>query len=113
MPRWLHLVLQILSVAGGAYVSYKTGSPMAAVISTGVSGAVGVFQQKYNTDGSPQATAYPPPPAVINPIPATPTLPTYQSPPAVAMAAAAAPRDLWPETQAPYPPEIPWKQEGK
>lgn len=61
MPRWLHIVLQVLSTAGGAYLSYKTGSPLPSVISTGVSGLTGVIQQQYNTDGTPQAAPFPPP----------------------------------------------------
>ena len=61
MPRWLHIVIQVLSTAAGAYVSYKTGSPLPSVISTGVSGLTGVIQQAYNTDGTPQAQQYPPP----------------------------------------------------
>ncbi len=61
MPRWLHIVLQVLSTAGGAYLSYKTGSPLPSVISTGVSGLTGVVQQAYNTDGTPQAAPFPSP----------------------------------------------------
>ena len=61
MPRWLHIVLQVLSTAAGAYISYKTGSPLPSVISTGVSGLTGVIQQQYNTDGTPQAAAVPAP----------------------------------------------------
>ena len=61
MPRWLYIVLQVLSTAVGGYVSYKTGSPLPSVISTGASGLIGVVQQAYNTDGTPQSAPFPAP----------------------------------------------------
>ena len=71
MPRWLHIVLQVLSTAAGAYVSYKTGSPLPAVISTGVSGLVGVAQQAYNTDGTSQSAPFPPPAVPVSQLQST------------------------------------------
>ena len=47
MPRWLHIVLQVLSTAAGAYISYKTGSPLPSVIATGVSGVTGVITEQH------------------------------------------------------------------
>lgn len=71
MPRWLHIVLQVFSTAAGAYISYKTGSPLPSVIATGVSGVTGVIQQAYNTDGTPQAAPFPPPPVPVPQLQAT------------------------------------------
>lgn len=73
MPRWLHIVIQVLSTAAGAYISYKTGSPLPSVISTGVSGLTGVVQQAYNTDGTPQAAPFPPPAVPVSQLAAAAT----------------------------------------
>ena len=62
MPRWLHIVLQVLVQVAGGYAAYKTGTPLPSVIAGGVSATVGVAQQAYNTDGTPQTTAFIPSP---------------------------------------------------
>jgi len=61
MPRWIQILLHVVSVGAGAYLSYTTGTPLPAVISTGASGLIGSMAQSYNTDGPPQSTPYPPP----------------------------------------------------
>jgi hypothetical protein len=61
MPRWLQIILHVVTTAAGAYLSFQTGTPIPAIIATGVSGTVGSIAQTYNTDGTPQTTPFVPP----------------------------------------------------
>jgi hypothetical protein len=58
MPRWLQILLHILAVATGSYVSYTTGTALPLVVSGGVNAIIGGVAQSYNTDGTAQTTAY-------------------------------------------------------
>ena len=58
MPRWLHIVVQGLSAAGGIVGAVQTHSVWPAFVSTGINAAVGIISQSYNTDGTPQTVAF-------------------------------------------------------
>lgn len=58
MPRWLQIVLHVVTVAAGAYASYATGTPLPLVITSGVNATIGGIAQSYNTDGTPQTIAF-------------------------------------------------------
>jgi len=60
MPRWLQILLHVLTVAGGSYAAYATGTPLPLVVSGGVNAVIGGVAQSYNTNGTPQSEPYRP-----------------------------------------------------
>lgn len=59
MPRWLNVLVQILSAAGGILGAVQ-GTKWAPFAALGVNSAVGIISQQFNTDGTPQTTAFVP-----------------------------------------------------
>lgn len=57
MPRWLHIILQIATIGVGV-AGHVYGIPLIPIIATALSASIGVINQAYNTDGTPQETAF-------------------------------------------------------
>lgn len=60
MPRWLQILLHILTVGAGSYAAYATGTPLPLVVSGGVNAVIGGVAQAYNPDGTPASVPYVP-----------------------------------------------------
>lgn len=59
MPRWLHIIVQIGSAAAGILGAVQ-GVSWAPIASLGINSTLGIIQQSYNTDGTPQTVAFEP-----------------------------------------------------
>lgn len=57
MPRWLHILTQVLSSVGGILGAVQ-GVKWAPIAAIGINAGVGIIQQQFNTDGTPQSIAF-------------------------------------------------------
>lgn len=58
MPRWLHIIVQIATSAAGIIGAVQSTSTWPLIVSTGINAVIGVINQSYNTDGTPQTVAF-------------------------------------------------------